>query len=125
MCRTVVAVAVMSVWGGGSVTATVEEAMMAAAEEVDDGRGRATLGRIYFFVQLFFSPSPPLPLKAKATVWLLSFLPQTLLVDCCLYRFLIFHFCRANNIAAMLLRYLRDWGGVSPNSGTYKNIKRT
>ncbi len=118
MCRGVVVVAAMSVWGGGSVTATVEEAMTVAAEEADDGRGRATLGRIVFLVKLFFSPSPPLPLKAEATVRSLSFLPQTFLVDCCLYRFLIFHFCRADNIAAMLLRYLRDWGGVSPNSGT-------
>jgi hypothetical protein len=61
--------------------------MTVAAEEADDGRGRATLGRIFSFVQLLFSPSPPLPLKAEATVRLLSFFPQTLLVDCCLYRF--------------------------------------
>ncbi len=40
MCRTVVAVAAMLVWEGGSATATVEEAVTAAAEEVDDGRGR-------------------------------------------------------------------------------------
>ncbi len=39
MCLVMVAVAVMSVVGGGSVTATVEEAVTAAAEEADDGPG--------------------------------------------------------------------------------------
>jgi hypothetical protein len=53
MCRAVVAVAAMSVWGGGSATATVEEAMTTAAEEADDGQGQAMLGRIFFLVQLF------------------------------------------------------------------------
>jgi hypothetical protein len=37
MCLAVVAVAAMLVVGRGSATATVEEAVMAAAEEADDG----------------------------------------------------------------------------------------
>jgi hypothetical protein len=90
MCLAVVAVAEMLVWEGRSATATVEVAAMVAAEEADDGRGRQRCAAYSFLVQLFFSPSLPLPLKAKATVGLLSFLPQTLLVDCCLHRF---HHC--------------------------------
>ncbi len=90
MCLAVVAVAAMLVWEGGSAVATVEEAATAAAEEADNGRGRQQCAVYSFLVQLFFSPSPPLPLKAKAMVWPLSFLLQTLLVDCCHHRF---HHC--------------------------------
>ncbi len=39
MCLAVVALVAMLGWEGGCVTATVEEAAMAAAEEVEDGRG--------------------------------------------------------------------------------------
>ncbi len=39
MCLTIVAMAAMSVWEGGSATAMVEEVAMAAAEEADDGWG--------------------------------------------------------------------------------------
>jgi hypothetical protein len=39
MCLAAVAVAAMSVVGGGSATATVEEAAMEAAEEAGDGPG--------------------------------------------------------------------------------------
>ncbi len=39
MCLAVVVGAAMTVWEGGSVTATVEEAATAAADEADDGRG--------------------------------------------------------------------------------------
>jgi hypothetical protein len=78
MCLTVVVVAVTTVWEGGSVTATVEEAATAAAEEADDGRSGRRCAVYSFLVQLFLSPSPPLPLKAKVTMRPLSFLPQTL-----------------------------------------------
>jgi hypothetical protein len=91
MCLTVVVVAVIMVWEGGSAMATVEELATAAAEEVDNGRGGQHCAVYSFLVQLFFSLSPPLPLKAKATVRPLSFLPQTLLIDCCLHSF---HHCR-------------------------------
>ncbi len=91
MCLAVVVVAAMTVWERGSVTATVEEAATAAADEADDGRGGQCYAVYSFLVRLFFSPSPPLPLKAKATVRPLLFLPQTLLVDCCLHHF---HHCR-------------------------------
>jgi hypothetical protein len=67
MCLAVVAVVVMSVWGGGSAMATVEE-VAAAAEEADDGQIRWRLCGNFFLVQLFFSLSPPPPLKAKATM---------------------------------------------------------
>jgi hypothetical protein len=90
----VVAVAAMSVWEGGSATAMVEEAATVAAEEADDGRGGQRCAVYIFLVRLFFSPSPPLPLNAKATVRLLSFLLQTLLVDCCLHCFNHCHNCR-------------------------------
>jgi hypothetical protein len=51
----VVVVVAMSVVGLGCVTATVEEAVMVAAEEADDGRGVGGL-RVYYFylVQFFF-----------------------------------------------------------------------
>ena len=39
MCLVVVVVAAMKVWEGGSMTATIEEVAMVAAEEADDGRG--------------------------------------------------------------------------------------
>jgi hypothetical protein len=91
MCLAVVVVETMMVWEGGSATATVEEAARVAAEEVDDGRGGQHCEVYSFLVQLFLSPSPLLPLKAKAMVRPLLFLPQTLLVDCCLHRF---HHCR-------------------------------
>jgi hypothetical protein len=91
MCLAVVAVVAMSVWEGGSTTAMVEEAATAAAEEADNGWGRRRCAVYSFLVQLFSSPSPPLPLKAEAAVRLLFFLPQTLLVDCCLHHF---HHCR-------------------------------
>ncbi len=39
MCLAVVVVAAMTVWEGGSVMATVEEAATAAAEEAGNGRG--------------------------------------------------------------------------------------
>jgi hypothetical protein len=91
MCLAVVVVAAIMVWEGGSTTATVEEAAMVAAEEADDGRGGQRCAVYSFLVQLFFSLSPPLPLKAEAMVRPLSFLPQTLLVDCCLHPF---HHCR-------------------------------
>jgi hypothetical protein len=90
MCLVVVVVVAMTVWEGGSMTTTVVEAATAAAEEADDGRGRQRCAVYSFLVQLFFSPSPPLPLKAEAMVRPLLFLPQTLLVDCCLHRF---HHC--------------------------------
>jgi hypothetical protein len=91
MCLAVVVVAAMTAWEGGSATAMVEEAATAAAEEADNGQGGQRCAVYSFLVRLFFSPSPPPPLKAKAMVQLLSFLPQTLLVDCCLHRF---HNCR-------------------------------
>jgi hypothetical protein len=75
---------------GGGAMALVEDAVTAAAEEADDGRGGQRCAVYSFLVQLFFSQSPPLPLKAKAMVQLLSFLLQTLLVDCCFHRF---HHC--------------------------------
>jgi hypothetical protein len=68
MCLAVVAVAVMLVWEGGSATAMIEEAARAAAEKADDGRCGRRCAVYSFLVRLFFSPSPPLPLKAKATV---------------------------------------------------------
>ncbi len=64
MCLGVVVVVVMTVWEGGSTMATVEEAAMVAAEEVDNGRGGLRCAVYSFLVRLFFSPSPPLPLKA-------------------------------------------------------------
>jgi hypothetical protein len=91
MSLAVVVVVAMTVWEGGSATAMVEEAATAAAEEADDGRGGRCCAVYSFLVRLFFSPSPPLPLKAEAMVRPLLFLPQTLLVDCCLHRF---HHCR-------------------------------
>jgi hypothetical protein len=94
MCLAVVVVVAMMVWEGGRAMATVEEVVMAAAEEADDGRGGQHCAVYSFLVQLFFSPSPPLSLKAKATVRPLLFLPQTLFVDCCLCRFHHFHHCR-------------------------------
>ncbi len=78
MCLAVVAVVAMSVWEGGSTTAMVEEAAMAAAEEADDGQGGQRCAVYSFLVQLLFSLSPPKPLKAEASVRLLLFLPQTL-----------------------------------------------
>jgi hypothetical protein len=94
MCLMAMVVAAMTVWEGGSATATVEEAAMAAAEEADDWRDGQHCAVYSLLVQLFFPPSPPLPLKAKATVRPLSFLPQTLLVDCCLHHFHHCHHCR-------------------------------
>ncbi len=91
MCLAMVVVAAMTVWEGGSATATVEEAATAAGDKADDGRGGRRCAVYSFLVRLFFSPSPPLSLKAQATVRPLSFLPQTLLVDCCLHHF---HHCR-------------------------------
>ncbi len=52
MCVAVVAVAAMSVMGGGSVMATVEEAAMAAAEEADDWRGGWRLCSVFYFTQV-------------------------------------------------------------------------
>ena len=75
MCLAVVVVVAMMVWEGGSVTAMVEEAATAAAEEADNGRGGRRCAVYSFLFQLFFSPSPPLPLKAEATVQPLLFLP--------------------------------------------------
>jgi hypothetical protein len=94
MCLAVVVVAAMTVWEGGNATAMVEEAATVAADEVDDGRGGQHCAIYCFLVRFFFSPSPPLPLKAKAMVQPLLFLPQTLLVDCCLHRFHHCHHCR-------------------------------
>jgi hypothetical protein len=94
MCLAVVVVAAMMVWEGGSAAATVEEVATAAAEEADDGRVGRRCAVYSFLVRLFFSQSPPLPLKAEATVRLLLFLPQTLLVDCCLHSFHNCHHCR-------------------------------
>jgi hypothetical protein len=91
MCLAVVVVAVMTLWEGRSATAMVAKAAMAAAGEADDGWGGRRCAVYSLLVRLFFSPSPPLPLKAEATVRPLSFLPQTLLVDCCLH---CFHHCR-------------------------------
>jgi hypothetical protein len=90
MCLAVVVVATITVWEGGSVRATVEEVATAAADKADDGQGSQRCAVYSFLVRLFFSPSPPLPLKAKATAWPLLFLLQTLLVDCSLHRF---HYC--------------------------------
>ncbi len=64
MCLAVEMVAVMTVWEGGSATATVEEAVTAAADKADNGRGGQRCAVYSFLVRLFFSPSPPLPLKA-------------------------------------------------------------
>ncbi len=94
MCLVVVVVAAMMVWEGGARREMLEEAATAAAEEANNGRGRQCCAVYSFLVRLFFSLSPPLPLKAKATVRPLSFLPQTLLVDCCLHRFHHCHHCR-------------------------------
>jgi hypothetical protein len=94
MCLAVVVVAAMTVWEGGSATAMVEEAATAAADESEDGRGGQRCAVYSFLVRLFFSPSPPMPLKAKATVRPLMFLLQTLLVDCCLHCFHHCHHCR-------------------------------
>ncbi len=93
MCLAVVVVAAMMVWEGWSVMATVEEAATAAAEDADDGWGGQRCAVYSFLVQLFFLPSPPLLLKTKVTVRPLSFFPQTLLVNCCLYRFHHCHHC--------------------------------
>jgi hypothetical protein len=68
MCLAVVVAAAMTVWEGGSATATVEVVAVVAAEEADDGRGGQCCAVYSFLVRLFFSPSPPLPLKAEATV---------------------------------------------------------
>ncbi len=68
MCLAVVVVAAMLVWEGGSAMAMVEEAATAAAEEADNGRGGQCCAEYSFLFRLFFSPSPPLPLKAEATV---------------------------------------------------------
>ncbi len=91
MCLVVVVVEAMTVWEGGSTTAMVEEAVTVAAKEAEDGQGGQRCAVYSFLVRLFFSPSPPLTLKAEAAVWPLLFLLQTLLVDCCLHRF---HHCR-------------------------------
>ncbi len=91
MCLAVVVVVAMTVWEGGSATAMVEEAATAAAEEAEVGRGGRRCAVYSFLVRLFFSPSPPLQLKAKGMVRPLSFHLQTLLVYCCLHRF---HHCR-------------------------------
>jgi hypothetical protein len=54
MCLAVVAVAVMSVMGGGSATATVQEAATEAAEEADDGPGGWRLCSVFYFSPIFF-----------------------------------------------------------------------
>jgi hypothetical protein len=46
--------------------AMVEEATMVAAEDADDGWVGRWLCSVFFLVRLFFSLSPPPPLKAKA-----------------------------------------------------------
>ena len=51
VCLAVVVVMVMTVWEGGSATARVEEAAMAAAEEADDGRGRQCCAVYSFLVR--------------------------------------------------------------------------
>jgi hypothetical protein len=48
MCLAVVVVAAMTVWEGGSMTAMVEKAVTAAADEVDDGRSGQCCA-VYFF----------------------------------------------------------------------------
>ncbi len=53
MCLAVVVVAAMTVWEGGSATATVEEAATVAAEEADDGRGGQRCAVYSFLVRLF------------------------------------------------------------------------
>ncbi len=78
MCLAVVVVVGTTVWEGGSALAMIEEAVTVAAEEADDGTGWQRCAVYSFLVRLFFSPSPPLPLKAEAMVRPLSFLPQTL-----------------------------------------------
>ena len=72
MCLTVVAVAAMSVVGGGSATATKDEAATEAAEEAGNGPGGWRLCSVFYFSPIFFSPSPPLPPKAEATLWSLA-----------------------------------------------------
>jgi hypothetical protein len=62
MCLAVVAVAAMSVVGGGSATATVEEATTEAAEEAGDGPGGWRLCNVFYFSPIFF-----LTLTAAAT----------------------------------------------------------
>ncbi len=54
MCLAVVAVATMSVVGGESVTAMVEEAAMEAAEEAGDGPGGWRLCCVFYFSPIFF-----------------------------------------------------------------------
>ncbi len=48
MCLAVVTVVAMSVVGGGSATATVEEAATAVAEEADGGRCGLRLCSVFF-----------------------------------------------------------------------------
>ncbi len=48
MCLAVVVMAAMTVWEGGSATATVEEVATAAADKVDNGRGGRRCS-VYFF----------------------------------------------------------------------------
>ncbi len=54
MCLAVVAVAAMSVVGGESATATVEEAAREAAEEAGDGPGGWWLCSVFYFSPIFF-----------------------------------------------------------------------
>jgi hypothetical protein len=54
MCLAVVAVAAMSVVGGGSATARVEEAATEAAEEAGDGPGGWRLCSVFYFSPIFF-----------------------------------------------------------------------
>jgi hypothetical protein len=61
-----------NVSGGGGVLTRVEEVATTAAEEADNGRCRQRLCSIFFLGLIFFSPSPPLPWKAEATVWSLA-----------------------------------------------------
>ncbi len=95
MCLTVVAVAVMSMVGGVSATAMVEEAAMVAAEEVGNGQGGWQLCTVIHVKPFFFLPSPPPPLIFKATVQSLatrhipgvSSLSLSLMRCCWLWRF--------------------------------------
>ncbi len=54
MCLAVVAVVAMSVVGGGSITATVEEAATEAAEEAGHGPGGWRLCSVFYFSPIFF-----------------------------------------------------------------------
>jgi hypothetical protein len=62
MCLALVVMVAMTLWEGGSMMATVEEAATVAAEEAEDGRGGQRCA-----VYSFFSPIVFLTVTATAT----------------------------------------------------------